>query len=310
MGRGWFHQEGHALAIPKRGDVRRSHWPDFTPGDLVDEIELFTPPRRPLERPTYLSSDSYAPYATYEYESHVRFHLHPCIRQVLLIRQCRRLYIDSCNAFEGLQMCNHEVQRLATCWLDGKVSKDWAIEPLFFSVTHLSFGTPFMADYHFTDPPNRDWLIEVELFGPSLKHICLTLCDDFYDVDSWDGPEHARKRVVETLEGDLSFEVWPTIDQKTSLTLHDARPEAFPVGLADTVIYEMPRRTDAGVDEWKEQIMMIKGDMGCYMSELGYELRQGEAGADSWKPQFQPWKIRFTNMAPLPADVGIFPSSS
>ncbi|ODN96265.1 hypothetical protein I350_08272 [Cryptococcus amylolentus CBS 6273] len=141
-----------------------------------------------------------------------------------------------------------------------------------------------MADYHFTDPPNRDWLIEVELFGPSLKHICLTLCDDFYDVDSWDGPEHARKRVVETLEGDLSFEVWPTIDQKTSLTLHDARPEAFPVGLADTVIYEMPRRTDAGVDEWKEQIMMIKGDMGCYMSELGYELRQGEAGADSWKP--------------------------
>ncbi|ODN88045.1 hypothetical protein L198_06786 [Cryptococcus wingfieldii CBS 7118] len=318
---GGFIKKAMRLQSPSVETDDGSDWPDFTPGDLVDEIELFTPPRRPLERPTYLSSDSVAPYATYEYESHIPFHLHPCIRKVLLIRQCRRLYIHSCNTFEGLQMCNHEVQRLATCWLDGRISKGWAIEPLFFSVTHLSFGTPFMAYYHLSDPPNRDWLIEFELFGPSLKHICLALCDDFddfYDVFSFsyndrDGDiEYTRKRVTETLEGDVPFALWYATDRKTSLTLHDARPEAFEVfdaGLADTMIYEMPRKTDAGVDEWKKQIMMIKGEMGAHMSELGYKLRQGEAGADRrvvvWKPQFPPCKIRFTNMAPLPADVDL-----
>ncbi|TYJ51823.1 hypothetical protein B9479_007578, partial [Cryptococcus floricola] len=160
-------------------------WSD-TPRDLVDEMELFTPPRRPLERPTYLSSDSNAPYATYEYASHVPFHLDPRIRKVLLIRQCRRLYIDSWNAFEELRRCNCGNQNEALYWRDGRAFKDWAIEPLFFSVTHLSFGTRFMTSYQKGVPSNRSWLGQYELFGLSLKHICLALCDDFYVVDSWD----------------------------------------------------------------------------------------------------------------------------
>ncbi|ODN88048.1 hypothetical protein L198_06791 [Cryptococcus wingfieldii CBS 7118] len=279
-------------------------------GDLVDEIELFTPPGRPLERPTYLSSDSNAPYATYEYESHIPFHLHPCIRKVLLIRQCRRLYIDSWKAFDELQMCNHDVLQEAIYWLDDRASNDWAIEPLFFSVTHLSFGTPFMTSYQKNIATNRYLLGQFELFGLSLKHICLALCDDYYDVDSsddcdCDALERRIESVTELLQEDLSFALWSTIDQKTSLTLHDARPEDFEDGLADTIIYEMPRKTDAGVDEWKKQIMMAEAEIGSHMSVLGYELRQGEVGADSWKPQFQPWKIRFTNMAPLPADVDL-----
>ncbi|TYJ52737.1 hypothetical protein B9479_006631, partial [Cryptococcus floricola] len=197
-------------------------WSD-TPRNLVDQMELFAPPRRPLERPTYLSSDSNAPYATYEYASRVPFHLHPCIRKVLLIRQCRRLYIDSWKAFEELRRCNCEVQNEALYWRDGRASKDWVMEPLFFSVTHLSFGTRFMTSHQKGEPSNRGRLGSWELFGLSLKHICLALCDDFYDVDSeydWDDDpfEYTRGRVTGLLREDLSFALWSTIDQKTSLT--------------------------------------------------------------------------------------------
>ncbi|ODN76269.1 hypothetical protein L202_06197 [Cryptococcus amylolentus CBS 6039] len=167
-----------------------------------------------------------------------------------------------------------------------------------------------MTSYQTNKAAIRNWLGHSEIFGLSLKHICLALCDDFYNADRSveyfeDAFEHTRERMTKLLQEDLSFALWSTTDQKTSLTLHNARPEAFEPGLADTMIYEMPRKTDAGVDEWKKQIMMTKGEMGSHMSVLGYKLRQGEAGADSWKPQFQPWKLRFTNMAPLPADVDI-----
>ncbi|TYJ51277.1 hypothetical protein B9479_008165, partial [Cryptococcus floricola] len=64
---------------------------------LAREIKGYSHPKRRLKRPSHIPSK--ISYQKYEYESYIPFHLHPAIRKLLLMRQCRRLYIDSWWAF-------------------------------------------------------------------------------------------------------------------------------------------------------------------------------------------------------------------
>ncbi|ODN76229.1 hypothetical protein L202_06151 [Cryptococcus amylolentus CBS 6039] len=71
------------------------------------------------------------------------------------------------------------------------------------------------------------------------------------------------------------------------------------------MIYDLPRRTDTGEGEWKRQIMLTEAEMSTCMSEIEYQMRRGEVEIEKWLSSFQRWKMRFTNLAPLPADVDI-----
>ncbi|ODN79062.1 hypothetical protein L198_07941 [Cryptococcus wingfieldii CBS 7118] len=287
---------------------------------LAQEIEGYSHPKRRLKRPS--DSPSKISYQKYEYESYIPFHLHPAIRKLLLIRQCRRLYIDSCQAFVGLQMGNESVRDAVTVWPPGHDIRHaepsgytWISDPLFSSVTHLSFGeTVSLVDPDTTDEISA---VKYKSFGPALKHVCLSFNDKFYDLE---GQYEAAARfgeldefeekqssesIAKLLREGLSFALRPEVDEKTSLTLHNAWPDDIELGLADTMIYELPRSTENGDDDWKRQIAMMTWDMESHMSELQERMRDDRLGANVWRPTIKPWKIRFTNMAPIPPNTDI-----
>ncbi|ODN88100.1 hypothetical protein L198_06863 [Cryptococcus wingfieldii CBS 7118] len=282
---------------------------------LAREMEVYSHPKRELERPSHIPSDSDIPYPKYEYESYIPFHLHPAIRKVLLIRQCRRLYIDTWGAFAGLRKNNHSVRDVVTAWPRGHVVRNdeafdytWISDPLFFSVTHLSFGE------------KANWScpsMQYKCFGPALKHLCLSFTDAFYDLDreyeeaaesgNLDEFEEREPRAYITtlLRERLFFALNSEVDEKTSLTLHNAWPDDIEPGLADTMIYELPRSTENGDGDWKRQLAMTTWEMEDYMFELEKRIRDGRWGADVWRPTMKPWNVRFTNMAPIPANTDI-----
>ncbi|ODN79074.1 hypothetical protein L198_07958 [Cryptococcus wingfieldii CBS 7118] len=283
--------------------------------EFAREMETYSHPKRELERPSHIPSDSDIPYPKYEYESYIPFHLHPAIRKVLLIRQCRRLCIDGWEVIDGLRMGNDSVQNVVTAWPRGHVvcndeafDYTWISDPLFFSVTHLSFGEN-VGSYC---PPTQ-----YKCFGPALKHVYLSFNDRFYDLEG-EFVEAARfgildrfeerlprKRITKLLQERLSFALRSEVDEKTSLTLHNAWPDDIEPGLADTMIYELPRSMKNGDGDWKRQLAMTTWEMKDYMSELEERMKDDRFGVNVWRPTMKPWKIRFTNMAPIPPNTDI-----
>ncbi|WVQ76142.1 hypothetical protein IAR50_005791 [Cryptococcus sp. DSM 104548] len=173
-------------------------WQNQLPGDYggsLGKVGRYSPPTQLLEPPANILPDSRVPYAEYEYESHVPFHLHPAIRKLLLIRQCRRLHINSWEVFELQKVYNEDIQEaLDDFWLsrtDAFLEPDyafyhqsWMADPLFFSVTHLSFGEKLMTEYEESFEFSFDGPAEVQFmpFSSALEHVCLRLGDSVYDA--------------------------------------------------------------------------------------------------------------------------------
>ncbi|ODN79068.1 hypothetical protein L198_07950 [Cryptococcus wingfieldii CBS 7118] len=287
---------------------------------LAREIEGYSHPKRRLKRPSHIPSK--ISYQKYEYESYIPFHLHPAIRKLLLIRQCRRIYIDSWCAFIELEKGNGSVRDAVNAWplahdiRHAESSRyTWISDPLFSSVTHLSFGeTVSLEACHFSD---ERFAVKYKSFGPALKHVCLSFNDRFYDWETeyeeaarfgnLDECEErqSRKNITKLLRERLSFALRSELDEKTSLTLHNAWPDDIEPGLADTMIYELPRSTENGEDDWERQLAMTTWEMEDYMSELEKRMRDGSRGGDAWQPTIKPWKVRFTNVAPIPPDTDL-----
>ncbi|ODN88043.1 hypothetical protein L198_06783 [Cryptococcus wingfieldii CBS 7118] len=280
---------------------------------LAREIEGYSHPKRQLKRPSHIPSK-----ISYEYESYIPFHLHPAIRKLLLIRQCRRLYIDSWRAFVGLEKRNESVRDAVNAWPPGHDIRHaepsdyaWISDSLFFSVTHLSFGETVSL----VAPEISS--VKYKFFGPALKHVCLSFNDTFYDLEAvykeaaqsgrlYEFKERqSRESITELLQERLSFALRFWVDEKTSLTLHNAWPDDIDPGLADTMIYELPRSTKNGDGDWWRQIAMTTSEMKAYRSELEKRMKDDRWGADAWRPTMKPWKIRFTNMAPIPPNTDI-----
>ncbi|ODN79065.1 hypothetical protein L198_07946 [Cryptococcus wingfieldii CBS 7118] len=187
--------------------------------------------------------------------------------------------------------------------------------PLFSSVTHLSFGeTVSLEACHLSD---ERFAVKYKSFGPALKHVCLSFNDIFHDLeaeyeeaarfgdlDEFEERE-PRERITKLLHKRLSFTLRSDVDEKTSLTLHNAWPDDIEPGLADTMIYELPRSTDNGEEDWERQLAMTTWEMTSYMSELQERMQDDRLGANVWRPTIKPWKIRFTNMAPIPPNTDI-----
>ncbi|ODN79072.1 hypothetical protein L198_07956 [Cryptococcus wingfieldii CBS 7118] len=287
---------------------------------LAREIEGYSHPKRRLKRPSHIPSN--ISYQEYEYESYIPFHLHPAIRKLLLIRQCRRLYIDSWQAFVGLRKANDLVRDAVNAWPrehDIRHAESshytWISDPLFSSVTHLSFGETVSLDA--PDTSEERFPRRSKSFGPALKHVCLSFNDKCYDLEAEYEEEaqfgeldqfeerYFNDGIAKLLRERISFALRFHVDEKTSLTLHNAWPDEIERGLADTMIYELPRSTENGDGEWKRQIAMTTREMECYMSELEERMEDGRWGADAWRPKIKPWKVRFTNMAPIPPNTDI-----
>ncbi|ODN96239.1 hypothetical protein I350_08241 [Cryptococcus amylolentus CBS 6273] len=273
-------------------------------------------PKRRLRRPSHIPSK--ISYQKYEYESCIPFHLHPSIRKLLLIRQCRRLYIDSWQAFVRLRKENESVRDAVNAWPAGhdiRHADTWISDPLFFSVTHLSFGIHVSLVALLPTSDERS-AVQYKSFGPALKHVCLSFNDTFYDLE----PEYEdaaqfglldefkerepREGITKLLRERLSLALRPEVDEM-SLTLHNAWPDDFEPGLADTMIYELPRNTANGDGDWKRQIAMMTWEMEAYMFEWEERMQDDRLGANVWRPTMKSWKIRFTNMAPIPPNTDI-----
>ncbi|ODN76188.1 hypothetical protein L202_06109 [Cryptococcus amylolentus CBS 6039] len=159
--------------------------------------------------------------------------------------------------------------------------------------------------------------MQYKCFGPALKHLCLSFTDAFYNLDreyeeaaEWGTFNEFEERkprayITRLLRERLFFAVNSEVDEKTSLTLHNAWPDDFEPGLADTMIYELPRSTENGDGDWKRQLAMTTWEMESHMSELEKRMKDGRWGADVWRPTMKPWNVRFTNMAPIPANTDI-----
>ncbi|OXH01135.1 hypothetical protein C370_07268 [Cryptococcus neoformans A1-35-8] len=194
-------------------------------------------------------------------------------------------------------------------------SKGKRIDPLFFSVTHLSFGIHVSLVALLPTSDERS-AVQYKSFGPALKHVCLSFNDTFYDLE----PEYEdaaqfglldefkerepREGITKLLRERLSLALRPEVDEM-SLTLHNAWPDDFEPGLADTMIYELPRNTENGDGDWKRQIAMMTWEMEAYMFEWEERMQDDRLGANVWRPTMKSWKIRFTNMAPIPPNTDI-----
>ncbi|ODN96260.1 hypothetical protein I350_08265 [Cryptococcus amylolentus CBS 6273] len=151
-------------------------------------------------------------------------------------------------------------------------------------------------------------------FGLALQNISLSLSDDFdsenkkFDGYGWDRDLSVHSKTEEYVtylfQTELSSALWPSANQKTSLTLHNARPEEFEAKLADTMVYELPRET-VDDDEWMGQMLLAMDlEMANHIIELDSLMRLDDVTADK-RPTAKPWKICLTNLAPIPSDVDI-----
>ncbi|ODN76282.1 hypothetical protein L202_06210 [Cryptococcus amylolentus CBS 6039] len=154
---------------------------------LAREIEGYSHSKRRLKRPSHIPSR--ISYHKYEYESYIPFHLHPAIRKLLHIHQCRRLYIDSWKAFNGLRKGNDSVRDAVNAWprehdIRNAESSDytWITDPLFSSVTHLSFGET--VSVHAPHTSDERFAVKYKSFGPALKHVCLSFNDTYYNMEA------------------------------------------------------------------------------------------------------------------------------
>ncbi|ODN76300.1 hypothetical protein L202_06226 [Cryptococcus amylolentus CBS 6039] len=241
---------------------------------LAREIEGYSHHKRWLKRPSHIPSE--VPYQNYE------------------------LYIDCWQVFVGLRKGNESVRDFVNAWTpghdfrhaEGEASRyTWISDSFFFAVTHLSFGRTVSLDAPHTS--DERFALKYKSFGPALKHVCLSFNDTFYDLEG-EYEEAAQLGHLEESEVD-----------EMSLTLHNAWPDDFEPGLADTMIYELPRNTANGDGDWKRQIAMMTWEMEAYMFEWEERMQDDRLGANVWRPTMKPWKIRFTNMAPIPPNTDI-----
>ncbi|ODN76313.1 hypothetical protein L202_06240 [Cryptococcus amylolentus CBS 6039] len=171
--------------------------------------------------------------------------LDPFIRKILLLRQCRKIRINSRGALDLLRHVGGHVQKrismlpkVVGVWKKERFSvMDWLKEPLLSSVSHVALGR---ISKSLTYPAP----VDSPLFGPALKHICVSPSRGFYEnyPNAFWVPSR-RQIVTSFIQQAPSFAAGPTKDNLTSFTLHhNAKPGSTGVSLADTMIYDFPKR--------------------------------------------------------------------
>ncbi|ODN79057.1 hypothetical protein L198_07936 [Cryptococcus wingfieldii CBS 7118] len=219
----------------------------------------------------------------------VPFSLDPFIRKILLLRQCRKISINSRGALDLLRHAGGHVQmRISTLpkvvgvWKKERFPvMSWLKEPLLSSVSHVALGR---ISKSLTYPAP----VDSPLFGPELKHICVSPSRGFYENYPNAFWVPLRRQIVTSfIQQAPSFATGPNKDNLTSFTLHqNAKPGSTRDSLADTMIYDLPRKR--ALRRWKVQWP---------------EVKSGLKG--NWTPGKKPWRIRVRNMAPHPPDADV-----
>ncbi|WVQ76141.1 hypothetical protein IAR50_005790 [Cryptococcus sp. DSM 104548] len=174
----------------------------------------------------------------------------------------------------------------------------WATEPLFLYVSHVAFGEEFMSDLGIEHDREKSTPQDC-YFGPGLKDMCMRPSNAFY-AEGINGPGQFPTKYVaqqpsnvniisHILECHLRFGKGDVEGTGTPLTFHNARPNHFLKGTANTVVYDMDRAEgEYGVGA---QLDDTKAYIQPFMDRLGSRVISASS-----VPKVKPSMIRFTNI--------------